>query len=163
MRYEDDCEGLEEDIEGTVVDRVKRLWRRVEDVVKTSNCETKNSRTSSIKGVAGRGRQLTESWSKVCDSDWIVPSPSRSVSGQWCWVGRGGSSRPNPNPKRKRRDRFRELGCGMDWTDERKQDFVGKGLHQYLGKRRSRKDLRNLDKDDIYQNDKIVSWAMSVL
>ncbi|KAF3496662.1 hypothetical protein DY000_02052251 [Brassica cretica] len=28
------------------------------------------------------------SWSKVCDSDWIVPSPSRSASGPWCWVGR---------------------------------------------------------------------------
>ncbi|KAF2551766.1 hypothetical protein F2Q68_00037536 [Brassica cretica] len=100
-------------------------------------------------------------------------SPVKSSIGFWLSLLRstsclsprtiGGSSRPNPNPKRKRRDRFRELGCGMDWTDERKQDFVGKGLHQYLGKRRSRKDLRNLDKDDIYQNDKIVSWAMSVL
>ncbi|KAF3529575.1 hypothetical protein DY000_02038394 [Brassica cretica] len=46
----------------------------------------------------------------------------------------GGSSRPNPNPKRKRRDRFRELGCGMDWTDggetrlhwERTSSRVGK-------------------------------------
>ncbi|WZY99854.1 hypothetical protein YC2023_072183 [Brassica napus] len=28
------------------------------------------------------------SWSKVCDSDRIVPSPSRSASGPWCWVGR---------------------------------------------------------------------------
>ncbi|KAF3496113.1 hypothetical protein DY000_02054779 [Brassica cretica] len=27
------------------------------------------------------------SWSKVCDSDRIVPSPSRSASGPWCWVG----------------------------------------------------------------------------
>ncbi|WZZ70240.1 hypothetical protein YC2023_081610 [Brassica napus] len=26
------------------------------------------------------------SWSKVCDSDRIVPSPSRSASGPWCWV-----------------------------------------------------------------------------
>ncbi|KAF3557280.1 hypothetical protein F2Q69_00012622 [Brassica cretica] len=46
----------------------------------------------------------------------------------------GGSSRLNPNPKRKRRDRFRELGCGMDWTDggetrlhwERTSSRVGK-------------------------------------
>ncbi|WZZ15419.1 hypothetical protein YC2023_108508 [Brassica napus] len=36
-RYEDDCGGLEEDTQGTVVDRVKRLWRQVENVVKTSN------------------------------------------------------------------------------------------------------------------------------
>ncbi|WZZ58592.1 hypothetical protein YC2023_058699 [Brassica napus] len=28
---------------------------------------------------------------------------------------------------------------------------------------RIEKDLRNLDKDDIYRKDKIVSWAMSVL
>ncbi|KAG5375458.1 hypothetical protein IGI04_040054 [Brassica rapa subsp. trilocularis] len=32
--------------------------------------------------------QRDESWSKVCDSDRIVPSPSRSASGPWCWVGR---------------------------------------------------------------------------
>ena len=50
MRYEDDCGDLEEDTQGTVVDRVKRLWRRVENVVMTSNCATKNSRTNSIKG-----------------------------------------------------------------------------------------------------------------
>ncbi|KAG5374197.1 hypothetical protein IGI04_042485, partial [Brassica rapa subsp. trilocularis] len=31
--------------------------------------------------------QRDESWSKVCDSDRIVPSPSRSASGPWCWVG----------------------------------------------------------------------------
>ncbi|WZZ14848.1 hypothetical protein YC2023_107937 [Brassica napus] len=30
----------------------------------------------------------SRSWSKVCDSDRIIPSPSRSVSGPWCWVGR---------------------------------------------------------------------------
>ncbi|WZY99620.1 LOW QUALITY PROTEIN: hypothetical protein YC2023_071949 [Brassica napus] len=30
----------------------------------------------------------SRSWSKVCDSDRIVPSPSRSASGPWCWVGR---------------------------------------------------------------------------
>ncbi|KAF3562118.1 hypothetical protein DY000_02014306 [Brassica cretica] len=41
----------------------------------------------------------------------------------------------DPNPKRKRRDRFRELGCGMDWRDGGKQDFVGKGLHQESGRR----------------------------
>ncbi|KAF2551734.1 hypothetical protein F2Q68_00033697 [Brassica cretica] len=29
-----------------------------------------------------------ESWSKFCDFDRIVPSPSRSASGTWCWVGR---------------------------------------------------------------------------
>ena len=52
IRYEDDCGGLEEDTQGTVVDRVKRLWRQVENVVKTSNGTTKNSRTNSIK----RGR-----------------------------------------------------------------------------------------------------------
>ncbi|KAF2541589.1 hypothetical protein F2Q68_00030186 [Brassica cretica] len=28
------------------------------------------------------------SWSKFCDSDRIVPSPSRSASRPWCWVGR---------------------------------------------------------------------------
>ncbi len=50
MRYEDDCGGLEEDTQGTVVDRVKRLWRRLENVVRMSNCATKNSRTNSIKG-----------------------------------------------------------------------------------------------------------------
>ena len=49
-RYEDNCGGLEEDTQGTEVDRVKRLWRRGENVVKTSNCATKNSRTNSIKG-----------------------------------------------------------------------------------------------------------------
>ena len=49
-RYEDDCGDLEEDTQGTVVDRVKRLWRRLENVVKTSNFATKNSRTNSIKG-----------------------------------------------------------------------------------------------------------------
>ena len=70
---------------------------------------------------------------------------------------------PNPNPKRKSGGRFRELDSGMDWTNGRKQNFVGKGLHQYLGRRRLRKGLRNLDKDDIYQKDKIVSWAISVL
>ena len=32
-----------------------------------------------------------------------------------------------------------------------------------VGKMRIEKDLRNLDKDDIYRKDKIVSWAMSVL
>ena len=51
----------------------------------------------------------------------------------------------------------------MDWTNGEEQDFVGKGLHQYLGKRKIKKDLRNLDKDDIYRKDKIVSWASSVL
>ncbi|KAF3540138.1 hypothetical protein F2Q69_00020344 [Brassica cretica] len=30
------------------------------------------------------------SWSKFCDSDQIVPNPSRSTSGPWCWVGRLG-------------------------------------------------------------------------
>ena len=30
-------------------------------------------------------------------------------------------------------------------------------------KKKIEKDLRNLDKDDIYRMDKIVSWAMSVL
>ncbi|WZY99646.1 hypothetical protein YC2023_071975 [Brassica napus] len=30
----------------------------------------------------------SRSWSKVCDSDRIVRSPSRSASGPWCWVGR---------------------------------------------------------------------------
>ncbi|WZZ15333.1 hypothetical protein YC2023_108422 [Brassica napus] len=30
----------------------------------------------------------SRSWSKVCDSDRIVPSPSHSASGPWCWVGR---------------------------------------------------------------------------
>ncbi|CAG7870424.1 unnamed protein product [Brassica rapa] len=30
----------------------------------------------------------SRSWSKVCDSDRIVPGPSRSASGPWCWVGR---------------------------------------------------------------------------
>ena len=47
---EDDCGGFEEDTQGTVVDRVKRLWRGVQNVVKMSNCATKNSRTNSIKG-----------------------------------------------------------------------------------------------------------------
>ncbi|WZZ13682.1 hypothetical protein YC2023_106771 [Brassica napus] len=28
----------------------------------------------------------SRSWSKVCDSDRIVPSPSRSASGPWCWT-----------------------------------------------------------------------------
>ncbi|KAF3532923.1 hypothetical protein DY000_02040896 [Brassica cretica] len=28
------------------------------------------------------------SWSKFCDSDRIIPNPSRSASGPWCWVGR---------------------------------------------------------------------------
>ncbi|KAG5384450.1 hypothetical protein IGI04_035920 [Brassica rapa subsp. trilocularis] len=32
--------------------------------------------------------QRDESWSKFCDSDRIVPNPSRSASGPWCWVGR---------------------------------------------------------------------------
>ncbi|CAG7863136.1 unnamed protein product [Brassica rapa] len=30
----------------------------------------------------------SRSWSKVCDSGRIIPSPSRSASGPWCWVGR---------------------------------------------------------------------------
>ncbi|KAF2540960.1 hypothetical protein F2Q68_00031351 [Brassica cretica] len=30
----------------------------------------------------------SRSWSKFCDSDRIIPSPSRSASGPWCWVGR---------------------------------------------------------------------------
>ncbi|WZZ25863.1 hypothetical protein YC2023_009264 [Brassica napus] len=30
----------------------------------------------------------SRSWSKFCDSDRIVPSPSRSASRPWCWVGR---------------------------------------------------------------------------
>ncbi|KAF3530577.1 hypothetical protein DY000_02041981 [Brassica cretica] len=47
---EDDCGGFEEDTQGTVVDRVKRLWRGVQNVVKMSNCATKNSRTNSIQG-----------------------------------------------------------------------------------------------------------------
>ncbi|KAF3592853.1 hypothetical protein DY000_02024060 [Brassica cretica] len=163
MRYEDDCEGLEEDIEGTVVDRVKRLWRRVEDVVKTSNCETKNSRTSEplaldclgwdserLYLLVGDHNSLSNirSWSKFCDSDRIIPNPSRTASGPWCWVGRpimflfdcwlagclvsiarlllvfagGGSSRPNLNPKQKRRDRFIGTGqwYGLDrWEETR--------------------------------------------
>ncbi|WZY99629.1 hypothetical protein YC2023_071958 [Brassica napus] len=49
-RYEDACGDLEEHTQGTVVDRVKRLWRQVENVVKTSNYATKNSRMNSIKG-----------------------------------------------------------------------------------------------------------------
>ena len=36
------------------MDRVKRLWRRVENVAKMRNCATKNSRTNSIKGGGGR-------------------------------------------------------------------------------------------------------------
>ncbi|KAF2598474.1 hypothetical protein F2Q68_00010284 [Brassica cretica] len=28
------------------------------------------------------------SWSNFCDSDRIIPSPSRSASGPWYWVGR---------------------------------------------------------------------------
>ena len=55
------------------------------------------------------------------------------------------------------------LDSGMDWTNGEEQYFVGKGLHQYLGKRKIKKDLRNLDKDGIYRKDKIVSWARSVL
>ncbi|KAF2545964.1 hypothetical protein F2Q70_00020462 [Brassica cretica] len=30
----------------------------------------------------------SRSWSKFCDSDRIIPDPSRSASGPWCWVGR---------------------------------------------------------------------------
>ena len=30
----------------------------------------------------------SRSWSKSCDSDRIVPNPSRRASGPWCWVGR---------------------------------------------------------------------------
>ncbi|KAF2585206.1 hypothetical protein F2Q70_00035843 [Brassica cretica] len=33
-------------------------------------------------------RQRTLSWNKFCDSDRIVPSPSRSASGPRCWVRR---------------------------------------------------------------------------
>ncbi|KAL0677272.1 hypothetical protein Bca4012_005253 [Brassica carinata] len=29
----------------------------------------------------------SRSWSKFCDSNRIVPSPSRSASEPWCWVG----------------------------------------------------------------------------
>ncbi|KAF3532050.1 hypothetical protein DY000_02041983 [Brassica cretica] len=47
------------------------------------------------------------------------------------------------------------LDSGMDWTNGEKQDFVGKELHQYLGKRKIKKDLRNLDK--------FVSWEIRVL
>ena len=49
-RYEDDCGGLEGDTQGTVVDKVKRLWRQVENVVKTNNGATKNSMMNSIRG-----------------------------------------------------------------------------------------------------------------
>ena len=47
-----------------------------------------------------------------------------------------------PKPEAKRGETGSEgLDSGMDWTDGRKQDFVGKGLHQELGRRRSRKWL----------------------
>ena len=46
------------------MDRVKRLWRRVENVAKMSNCATKNSRTNSIKGGECRN-PLKKKWSSI--------------------------------------------------------------------------------------------------
>ena len=55
------------------------------------------------------------------------------------------------------------LGSGMDWTYGEEQDVMGKVFIIVFGEREIEKDLRNLDKDDFYGNDKIVSWVMSVL
>ncbi|KAF3533713.1 hypothetical protein DY000_02039479 [Brassica cretica] len=68
-----------------------------------------------------------------------------------------------PKPEAKEETVSEGLDSGMDWTNGEEQDFVGKGLHQYLRKRKIKKDLRNLDKDDIYRKDTIVSWARRVL
>ena len=40
---------------------------------------------------------------------------------------------------------------------------MGKVFISVFGEREIEKDLRNLDKDDIYRKDKVVSLAMSVL
>ncbi|KAF2580563.1 hypothetical protein F2Q68_00005532 [Brassica cretica] len=173
----------------------------------------------------------SRSWSKFCDSDRIIPNPSRNASRPWCWVGRsvmflfdcwlagqfggvtevvsehgfvhasethdliglrlwnlellgylgrtvmllvriairdenlkvkGVRGQTQTQSERGETD-SEELDSGMDWTNGEEQDFVGKRLHQYSGKRKIEKDLRNLDKDDIYRKGKIVSWAMSVL
>ena len=55
------------------------------------------------------------------------------------------------------------LGSGMDWTYGEEQDVMGKDFIIVFGERETEKDLRNLDKDDFYRKDKIVSWVMSVL
>ncbi|KAF3510681.1 hypothetical protein F2Q69_00005943 [Brassica cretica] len=52
------------------------------------------------------------------------------------------------------------LDSGMDWTYGEEQDVMGKVFIIVFGEREIEKDLRNLDKDDIYPKDKIVSWAM---
>ncbi|KAG5374496.1 hypothetical protein IGI04_042176 [Brassica rapa subsp. trilocularis] len=48
----------------------------------------KSGLESRLRVEAASSLSNIRSWSKVCDSDRIVPSPSRSASGQWCWVGR---------------------------------------------------------------------------
>lgn len=61
------------------MDRVKRLWKRVENVVKTSNCATKNSRTNSIKGGECRNPlKKKKKWSSI-----FVVVESRAI-----WIDR---------------------------------------------------------------------------
>ncbi|KAG5373691.1 hypothetical protein IGI04_042989, partial [Brassica rapa subsp. trilocularis] len=54
-----------------------RLWQ-----------EAKSNLVTVALGKDDRIAWCWRSWSNVCDSDRIVPSPSRSASGPWCWVGR---------------------------------------------------------------------------
>ncbi|CAG7863415.1 unnamed protein product [Brassica rapa] len=77
----------------------------------------------------------SRSWSKVCDSDRIVPSPSRSASEPWCWVGRSVmflfdwmktlkwrefEAKPKPEAKEERPIQRTGLWYGLDrWEETR--------------------------------------------
>ena len=62
------------------MDRVKRLWRRVENVVKMRNCATKNSRTNSIKGGGGECRNPLKKMVEYLCGGRVVGDKDRSRS-----------------------------------------------------------------------------------
>ena len=70
-------------------------------------------------------------------------------------------AKPKPEAKEERQIQRTGLWYGLDRWEETRLRW--ERTSSVLGKTKIEKDLRNLDKDDIYRNDKIVSWAMSVL
>ncbi|KAF2591135.1 hypothetical protein F2Q70_00038221 [Brassica cretica] len=147
----------------------------INHILADSICATHNARHIGV--ALGKDDQIAwcwTSWSKLYDSDRIVPNPSRSASGPWCWVGRllvsiairlllifvelvdycGGSSRPNPNPKR--RGETDSENWTVVWTGQMggNKTSLGNDFISIWGKE-IKKDLRNLDK--------FVSWGIRVL
>ncbi|KAF2541855.1 hypothetical protein F2Q68_00032032 [Brassica cretica] len=70
-------------------------------------------------------------------------------------------AKPKPEAKEERQIQRTGLWYGLDrWEETRLRWGMTSSV---VGKTKIEKDLRNMDKDDIYRKDKIVSWAMSVL